>query len=271
MKKPIFTETEAYIIPESPPITKDVSKENFLRVHLRQAQLGKDFQNKYKVSTISVRPYLGSIPLGKEVVGSKLHEWKGDKVDFSTDMLDIDIKLIEIPREARLHIKIWGTNNHKKGNQESYVIAWINFQLYNEKGYFKSETIDLQFWPAINNQCGKPEDIDAVNPQPETGINVNMKIFAFGGKIGTVYAFEEQQTDIEYVPVLMTPKKIYSIESILDKDPLHELTEQEKELLWESRYFYKDNPKALSKFLLSVNWANPSQVNQKFFILSIFY
>lgn len=50
------------------------------------------------------------------------------------------------------------------------------------------------------------------------------------------------------------------LESIIKKDSLAELTEQEKHILWRRRYDCISYPNSLPKLLQSVKWSNQSDL-----------
>lgn len=62
------------------------------------------------------------------------------------------------------------------------------------------------------------------------------------------------------------PAQIESLREIQAKDPLSELSEQEKDLLWQMRMFCcKKLPDALPKLLDAVKWNNRDEVSQVWF------
>jgi hypothetical protein len=47
---------------------------------------------------------------------------------------------------------------------------------------------------------------------------------------------------------------------VIEKDSLYQVTAEEKELVWESRYFLRNKPHALAKVLLSIDCTDPPTV-----------
>jgi hypothetical protein len=64
----------------------------------------------------------------------------------------------------------------------------------------------------------------------------------------------------KFPPIRKEEQLNKELERIIHADPLYQLNEEEKWRIWDNREKLKNNPKALPKFLLSVNWKNPVAV-----------
>lgn len=157
-------------IESDPAVAKKNSK---IKLHFRSLTHGKEYQNKFKFACISVGIYLGGIPLEKEEQFSSFQEWKSDKIDFSVDLFEPNLRVTSLPREGRVHVKIYGTNNPKKGLQEALPVAWINFQLFTETGLLRTD-FEVFPWPCNNHIPGKPEDISTQNFHPDNGFTMQL-------------------------------------------------------------------------------------------------
>lgn len=60
----------------------------------------------------------------------------------------------------------------------------------------------------------------------------------------------------------MTEKDMEQLREITDRDPLSEISEQEKEFLWRNRYKCRQMPQSLTKLLTAVKWNSRDDVSQ---------
>lgn len=82
---------------------------------------------------------------------------------------------------------------------------------------------------------------------------------------------EDPEEDEEMNYILKRPKidELAALEKILLKDPLEELTDEEKKLLFITRDHYKSIPMALLLFLKAIDWTKPLQVAEAYKYLQI--
>ena len=61
--------------------------------------------------------------------------------------------------------------------------------------------------------------------------------------------------------------KWYTENNCILKDPIQILSSDEKKTLFKCRYKFLQRPKALPTFLKAVNWANPFQISEAYYLL----
>ncbi len=54
----------------------------------------------------------------------------------------------------------------------------------------------------------------------------------------------------------------FVLQDIMLFDPLHEMTEAQKDTLWEHRHLLCHYPEAITKFLRAINWADSERVRE---------
>jgi hypothetical protein len=58
------------------------------------------------------------------------------------------------------------------------------------------------------------------------------------------------------------PEEIEVLERLAASDPLTQPSDEEKTLLYKYRHYLKDDPRALAKLMLSINWLDTDQIRE---------
>uniref|UniRef100_A0A672KU02 Phosphatidylinositol-4,5-bisphosphate 3-kinase catalytic subunit alpha n=1 Tax=Sinocyclocheilus grahami TaxID=75366 RepID=A0A672KU02_SINGR len=126
--------------------------------------------------------------------------------------------------------------------QEHCPLAWGNVNLFDYTHTLVSGKMALNLWPV-------PHGLeDLLNPIGVTGSNPN-KV----SRLARDHAMTE--TDIE------------QLRQLSNRDPLSEITEQEKDFLWRHRQYCVNIPEVLPKILLAVKWNSRDEVAQMYCLL----
>ncbi|OQR66852.1 hypothetical protein BIW11_13889, partial [Tropilaelaps mercedesae] len=202
-------------------------------------------------------------------------EQESKKVDNSCpewkETLKFSIFVPDIPRSARLCISVCAV---LKRSRESVQIAWANVPLFDFKSVLVSGKMKLALWPVpkgltdLLNPLGtvsrnrKPESAGLMIEFDKYSPNVRYPTFDEVCSNGQRYLDQKESEDPG-----QENKDI--LDELIKKDPLYEITEQDKHILWAHRYYLKKNlPDSLPKLLDAVEWNQRNQVSEMYRLLS---
>ncbi|CAF91363.1 unnamed protein product, partial [Tetraodon nigroviridis] len=219
------------------------------------------------------------------------------------EWLTYDIYLADLPRSARLCLSICSVKGRKGAKEEHCPLAWGNVNLFDYKDILVSGKVALSLWPVPHGLEDPLNPIGVAGSNP----NKVKQPPAEGGEGGrllteetpcvelefswfnqTVVFPDEQQIEehanwtisrelgYNYCHGLSTRLACDSsvsagdaeaLRSLCSRDPLYELSEQEKDFLWRHRHYCVNIPESLPKLLLSVKWNSRDEVSQMYCLL----
>ncbi|XP_041479638.1 phosphatidylinositol 4,5-bisphosphate 3-kinase catalytic subunit alpha isoform-like isoform X2 [Lytechinus variegatus] len=190
------------------------------------------------------------------------------------EWLTYDIKVNDIPRSARWCVSICSSEKRKGKKEGGFAIAWGNVNLFDFTNRLQMGNMRLYLWPPP-----KGND-DLLNPFGQTGPNPNKDapclelefhryphslIFPCYSQIQQFAFFvtkAQRREEINEDEIPPTEEELEQLEEILNRDRLHEMSVQEKELVWKLRLVCRDHPYSLPKLLSSVKWYSREDVAQ---------
>ncbi|XP_054919880.2 phosphatidylinositol 4,5-bisphosphate 3-kinase catalytic subunit alpha isoform-like [Dermacentor andersoni] len=192
------------------------------------------------------------------------------------ELLEFQMYIPDIPRSARLCVSICAVSQRKK-REERCAIAWGNVSLFDYKSVLLSGRVNLHLWPV-------PKGMDELlNPLGSTGSNPNreapclvIELDRFSGQVvfPSMEQIEEYASFVsplestgEESPENWTDNDKDQIHEIIKRDPLSEISEQEKMLLWRMRYYCYTVPNSLPKLLDASKWNSRDHVAQLYRLL----
>ncbi|XP_044145172.1 phosphatidylinositol 4,5-bisphosphate 3-kinase catalytic subunit beta isoform isoform X1 [Bufo gargarizans] len=216
------------------------------------------------------------------------------------ETLEFDIFVCDLPRMARLCLAIYTVldkNKNKKGNKASNPkyqtikkagkmqhspVAWVNTMVFDYKGQLKTGDHVLHGWSSFPDELEEmlnPMGTVRTNPFTENATALHIKFTEYS-KVGIYYPpFDkilEKAAEIarqsDSISMSGRGGKKFNIElkEIMERDPLCQLCENEKDLIWTLRYDCRENfPCSLPKLLLSVKWNKLEDVAQLQALLQI--
>ncbi|XP_064459270.1 phosphatidylinositol 4,5-bisphosphate 3-kinase catalytic subunit alpha isoform-like [Ornithodoros turicata] len=193
------------------------------------------------------------------------------------ELLEFDLYIPDIPRSARLCVSICAVSQRKK-REERCAIAWGNISLFDYKSVLLSGKVNLHLWPV-------PKGMDELlNPIGSIGSNPNreapclvIEIERFSGQVvfPTMEQIEEYvnsiirlQSQTEKNPETWNESEKEQIHDVIKRDPLSEISEQEKMLLWKMRYYCFSVSDSLPKLLDALKWNSRDHVAQLYILLN---
>ncbi|XP_037534406.1 phosphatidylinositol 4,5-bisphosphate 3-kinase catalytic subunit beta isoform [Nematolebias whitei] len=223
--------------------------------------------------------------VSSESNGRSDHTWKDSTLEF-------DIAVSDLPRMTRLCFAIYAVmdkvkkqkstkNAHinkyptiRKAGKVHYPIAWVNTMVFDYKGQLKTGDIILHCWSSFPDELEEmlnPIGTIQTNPYTEnaTALHIHFPeysshpiVFPLFDKILEKAAQIARASDC--APIGRGGKKFYiELKEIMERDPLSQLCENEKDLIWTLRYDCRENfPQSLPKLLLSVKWSKHEDMAQ---------
>uniref|UniRef100_A0A672H488 phosphatidylinositol-4,5-bisphosphate 3-kinase n=1 Tax=Salarias fasciatus TaxID=181472 RepID=A0A672H488_SALFA len=196
---------------------------------------------------------------------SSEHTWRDNTLEF-------DISVCDLPRMTRLCFAIYAVMDKvkkQKSTKNSHInkyqtIPWVNTMVFDFKGQLKTGDITLHCWSSFPDELEEmlnPIGTIQTNPYTENATALHIH-------------FPEYSSH----PIIFPPfdkarggKKFYiELKEIMERDPLSQLCENEKDLIWTLRHDCWENfPQSLPKLLLSVKWSKHEDMAQLQALLQI--
>ncbi|XP_064642424.1 phosphatidylinositol 4,5-bisphosphate 3-kinase catalytic subunit alpha isoform-like isoform X2 [Lineus longissimus] len=191
------------------------------------------------------------------------------------EWLNYDLELQDIPRCARLCLSLCCVSRRNK--KVHYAIAWGNINLFDFNNRFQVEKIGLVLWPMpkgmddLLNPIGTPGS----NPNKDSAcLEIEFDLFS------SPVTFPPQSQIEAFAAISSRSARGFSpiepisteeddqMNKIIARDPLSEMSEQEKELLWKWREVCQTKPDSLPKLLKAVKWNQREDVAQLYVLLN---
>uniref|UniRef100_A0AAQ5XSA7 phosphatidylinositol-4,5-bisphosphate 3-kinase n=1 Tax=Amphiprion ocellaris TaxID=80972 RepID=A0AAQ5XSA7_AMPOC len=219
------------------------------------------------------------------------HTWKDSTLEF-------DISVCDLPRMTRLCIAIYAVmdkvkkqkstkNPHinkyqtiRKAGKVHYPIAWVNTMVFDYKGQLKTGDIILHCWSSFPDELEEmlnPIGTVQTNPYTENATELHIHFLEYSSHSIIFPPFDkilEKAAEIaranDCAPGRGGKKFHIELKEIMDRDPLSQLCENEKDLIWTLRHDCHENfPQSLPKLLLSVKWSKHEDMAQLQALLQI--
>ncbi|XP_029964192.1 phosphatidylinositol 4,5-bisphosphate 3-kinase catalytic subunit beta isoform [Salarias fasciatus] len=223
---------------------------------------------------------------------SSEHTWRDNTLEF-------DISVCDLPRMTRLCFAIYAVmdkvkkqkstkNSHinkyqtiRKAGKVHYPIAWVNTMVFDFKGQLKTGDITLHCWSSFPDELEEmlnPIGTIQTNPYTENATALHIHFPEYSSHPIIFPPFDkilEKAAEIvgasDCVSGARGGKKFYiELKEIMERDPLSQLCENEKDLIWTLRHDCWENfPQSLPKLLLSVKWSKHEDMAQLQALLQI--
>ncbi|XP_034023735.1 LOW QUALITY PROTEIN: phosphatidylinositol 4,5-bisphosphate 3-kinase catalytic subunit beta isoform [Thalassophryne amazonica] len=255
--------------------------------------------NAEETAKIQVRAGLfhGTELLCKTVVSSESngrsdHTWKENSLEF-------DIAVCDLPRMTRLCFAMYAVMDKvkkqkstksphlnksqtiRKAGKVHYPVAWVNTMVFDYKGQLKTGDIILHCWSSFPDELEEmlnPIGTIQTNPYTENATALHIHFVEYLSHpiiFPPFHKILEKAADIvkatDGASMSRGGKKFHiELKEIMERDPLSQLCENEKDLIWTLRCDCQENfPQSLPKLLLSVKWSKHEDVAQLQALLQI--
>ncbi|CAN9511193.1 unnamed protein product [Ophioblennius macclurei] len=230
--------------------------------------------------------------VSSESSGRSEHTWRDNTLEF-------DISVCDLPRMTRLCFAIYAVmdkvkkqkstkNSHinkyqtiRKAGKVHYPIAWVNTMVFDYKGQLKIGDITLHCWSSFPDELEEmlnPIGTIQTNPYTENATALHIHFPEYSSHSIVFPPFDkilEKAAEIVGASDCMSigrgGKKFYiELKEIMERDPLSQLCENEKDLIWTLRHdCHQRFPQSLPKLLLSVKWSKHEDMAQLQALLQI--
>ncbi|ESO91490.1 hypothetical protein LOTGIDRAFT_205708 [Lottia gigantea] len=218
---------------------------------------------------------------GTEPLSEIRNTHQGDSTNPRWDQWLTFLPIPDIPRSARLCLSICSVSVAKRKNKKvHYALAWGNIQMFDFNHRLASEKVSLHLWPMpqgmddLLNPIGLPgSNPDKDCPCLEIEFDrlahpVAYPPDALIDQIGQTAYLKERQGIYHMADSReQSEKEMDMLEEIISRDPLADILEQDKELLWKRREYCLTIPNSLPKLLLAVKWYDRKDVAQLYLLL----
>lgn len=202
-----------------------------------------------------------------------------------------DLEMCDLPRETKicftLYCKLFnktdpmlltGNSNESSIGPKDYPVATISASVFDHEGKLKIGLFSPKMW--LDEEGGAlsstAENVALDLSLPATTLSFKLQSFAYPVVFPTDKPSEYLKNkfqnfcfyQIEKYCILNAIEIKKLIDQLILKDPLYRLSKKEKWIIWNERNNLKFNPKALSKFLLSVPWHHPYAVYEAHTLLN---
>uniref|UniRef100_A0A8B9HP21 phosphatidylinositol-4,5-bisphosphate 3-kinase n=1 Tax=Astyanax mexicanus TaxID=7994 RepID=A0A8B9HP21_ASTMX len=202
--------------------------------------------------------------------------------------LEFDISVSDMPRMTRLCFAIYAVMDKGKKQKSTknthYPIAWVNTMVFDYRGHLKTGDIILHTWSSFPDELEEmlnPIGTIQTNPYTEnaTALQISFPeysqcpvVFPPFDKVSYLRFYQFTLCSLLQILEKGRGGKKFHIElkEIMERDPLSQLCENEKDLIWTLRYDCRENfPQSLPKLLLSVKWSKHEDMAQLQALLQI--
>uniref|UniRef100_A0A673X144 Phosphatidylinositol-4,5-bisphosphate 3-kinase, catalytic subunit beta n=1 Tax=Salmo trutta TaxID=8032 RepID=A0A673X144_SALTR len=223
--------------------------------------------------------------VSSESSGRSEHVWNST--------LEFDITVSDLPRMTRLCFAVYAVmdkvkkqkstkNAHinkyqtiRKSGKVHYPVAWVNTMLFDYKGQLKTGDIILHSWSSFPDELEEmlnPIGTIQTNPYTENTTALHIHLPDYNPHPILFPPFDKILEKAAEIAGSSDCGKKFHIElkEIMERDPLSQLCENEKDLIWTLRYDCMENfPQSLPKLLLSVKWSKHEDMAQLQALLQI--
>lgn len=204
------------------------------------------------------------------------------------ESLEYDLYIPDIPRSARLCLSICAVTFRSKKREEFCAISYCNIQFFNYKNCLLSDKINLNFWPMPkgHDELLHPLGMLGSNPNRDSScLQIEFDRFSPPAVFPPDPLIEEyasfvmecerkkdlpafSETNIrQCCDTEITETDLSELQEIVKRDPLSELSEQEKDFLWRMRLHCLKIPDSLPKLLDAVKWNSRDEISQLYVLL----
>ncbi|XP_014479292.1 PREDICTED: phosphatidylinositol 4,5-bisphosphate 3-kinase catalytic subunit delta isoform [Dinoponera quadriceps] len=245
--------------------------------------------------TVEIGLQAGLFHGGKSLCESKKTREIAVSLDGSCEweeVLRFDIKVRDIPRMARLCFVLYEISKTAKGlksrklvkdsKQEFFInpLCWANTTIYDFKCQLKTGAMTLYTWTYAedmqNDDLLHPLGTVVSNPHIDRAAALMLTFPNYGKDKCVLYPTLEKM--VEYARKLressnersvveelnkddVSQQQLEQLRLLADRDPLHELHEQEKKNMWSLRHHcLREIPTLLAKLLQCVEWNDHREV-----------
>uniref|UniRef100_A0A4W5R2B2 Phosphatidylinositol 4,5-bisphosphate 3-kinase catalytic subunit gamma isoform n=1 Tax=Hucho hucho TaxID=62062 RepID=A0A4W5R2B2_9TELE len=189
--------------------------------------------------------------------------------------LEFNIRIRDLPKGARLSLQIskgtyqdnggspvgGGSGNHDGNKTKSRLLYYVNLLLVDHRSLLRQGEFILHMWKMPektedNSSVNADKLTSATNPDKASSMVVAILLDKYCYPVALPKSREGKERGQREMPNHLRKQ----FESIVETDPLHPLSQEDKELLWHFREECMRHPRAYPKLLGSVRWGRQEAV-----------
>jgi hypothetical protein len=209
----------------------------------------------------------------------------GNAPRWNQTFLFKDLLLSNLPRATRLALLICG----RKATGKEVILAHAVHNLIDEQGYMQEGRKELKLWALnlrVKGKHGKPRDVEPdfftrQCPRDNHTVNAQLKVASlfveyssFPVPVVAPLVEKYREPNLRAVGSEVPLKSLSDVQMkqftfITGSDPLYNLSNDDKSLLWTMRHSLIKFPPLLPKFLQSVNWGHIDHRMEAYRLLNV--
>lgn len=197
-----------------------------------------------------------------------------------------DIFYLDLPRAAKLCVSVCAVKR-RKTREETTMLCWGNISLFDWRSHLLTDKFSLNLWSVPKGMDGLLNPLGCVGSNP---VKDSPCLELRFDRHPAVVAYPDLQDFKEYSNLLqgirrepthkkmnvkhadlpqesISPEEIEQIRNISKRDPLAEISEQEKDTLWRLRNHCLAIPDILPRFLDAVKWNSRDDLTDLYILL----
>uniref|UniRef100_A0A674AEX5 Phosphatidylinositol 4,5-bisphosphate 3-kinase catalytic subunit gamma isoform n=1 Tax=Salmo trutta TaxID=8032 RepID=A0A674AEX5_SALTR len=173
--------------------------------------------------------------------------------------LEFNIRIRDLPKGARLSLQV-NCSSHDGNKTKSRLLYYVNLLLVDHRSLLRQGEFILHMWKMPektedNSSVNADKLTSATNPDKASSMAVAILLDKYCYPVALPKSREGERGQREMPNHLRK-----QFESIVETDPLHPLSQEDKELLWHFREECMRHPRAYPKLLGSVRWGRQEAV-----------
>uniref|UniRef100_A0A4W6CEX6 phosphatidylinositol-4,5-bisphosphate 3-kinase n=1 Tax=Lates calcarifer TaxID=8187 RepID=A0A4W6CEX6_LATCA len=239
-----------------------------------------------------------------ESSGRSDHTWKESTLEFDISICDLPRMTRLCFAIYAVMDKVKKQKSTKNPHINKYqTIPWVNTMVFDYKGQLKTGDINLHCWSSFPDELEEmlnPIGTIQTNPYTENATALYINFPEYSSHPVVFPPFDKSLLllvplliSLHFLSFIFSPLKLplhnqpffflhhfsqgrggkkfhIELKEIMERDPLSQLCENEKDLIWTLRYDCRENfPQSLPKLLLSVKWSKHEDMAQLQALLQI--
>uniref|UniRef100_A0A4W6CFE3 phosphatidylinositol-4,5-bisphosphate 3-kinase n=1 Tax=Lates calcarifer TaxID=8187 RepID=A0A4W6CFE3_LATCA len=232
-----------------------------------------------------------------ESSGRSDHTWKESTLEFDISICDLPRMTRLCFAIYAVMDKVKKQKSTKNPHINKYqTIPWVNTMVFDYKGQLKTGDINLHCWSSFPDELEEmlnPIGTIQTNPYTENATALYINFPEYSSHPVVFPPFDKSLLllvplliSLHFLSFIFSPLKLplhnqpffflhhfsqgrggkkfhIELKEIMERDPLSQLCENEKDLIWTLRYDCRENfPQSLPKLLLSVKWSKHEDMAQ---------
>ncbi|XP_040576946.1 phosphatidylinositol 4,5-bisphosphate 3-kinase catalytic subunit alpha isoform [Lepeophtheirus salmonis] len=198
------------------------------------------------------------------------------------EWIEFDLRVSDFPRSAKLCVSVCSVKRRNKNKDEHTMLCWGNLNLFDFRHRLLADKVSLNLWvvPKGLDETLNPLGIVGSNPMRDSpSIELEFESQSAPVIYPSLNDYKEYNSFIQGIDekrknnmddgtnTQITKGEWNQLIDISKRDPLAEISEQEKEALWKLRLYCREIPDILPRLLDAVKWNSRDDVAELYLLL----